>query len=65
MGMSAAEHSKCVSIFENDKEEVNEHPLALENENADIVIRKKHVLLQLFCVHPGWHNRCVFWTLVK
>lgn len=40
MEMSAAEHSKCVSIFENVKEEVNEHPLALENENADIVFRK-------------------------
>lgn len=30
MEMSAAEHSKCVSIFENDEEEMNEHPLALE-----------------------------------
>lgn len=51
MEMSAAEHSRCVSIFENDKEEMYEHPLALENGNAD-----KNVLLQVFCIHPGWHN---------
>lgn len=39
--MSAAEHSKCVSVIENDQEVMNEHPLALENGNAD-----KNVLLQ-------------------
>lgn len=33
--MSAAEHSKRVSIFESDKKEMNEHPLALKNGNAD------------------------------
>lgn len=48
MEMSAAEHSKCVSIFENDKEEMNEHPLALENGNAD-----KNVSLQIFYILDG------------
>lgn len=60
MDMSAAEHSKCVSLFENDKEEMDEHPLALENGNVD-----KNVLLQVFCTHPGWHNGSVLWPLVK
>lgn len=48
MEMSAAEHNKCVSIFENDKEEMNEHPLALENGNAD-----KNVSLQIFYILDG------------
>lgn len=41
MEMSAAEHNKCVSIFEKDEEEINEHPLALENGNADSGHQKK------------------------
>lgn len=53
MEMSAAEHSNCVSIFENEKEEVNEHPLALENENADIVIRKNMSRCSYSALHPG------------
>lgn len=60
MDMSAAEHSKCVSILENDKEEMNEHPLALENGNADTVVRKQDVLLRIFPTHPGWWNWSVF-----
>lgn len=46
--MSAAEHSKCVSIFESDKEEMNEHPLALENGNAD----KKYLVANV--LHTSW-----------
>lgn len=64
MEMSAAEHIKCVSRFENGKEEMNEHPLALENGNADTVVRKQNVLLQIFCIHPGWPNWSVFRPLV-
>lgn len=56
MDVSAAEHSKCVSIFENDLEEMNEHPLALENGNADTAVRKQDVSLRIFRTHPGWCN---------
>lgn len=45
MEMSAAEHSKRVSVFESDEEEINEHPLALENGNADTGRQKKKCLV--------------------
>lgn len=48
MGMSAAEHSKGVSIFESDEEEMNEHPLALENGNAD----RKYLVANV--LHTSW-----------
>lgn len=52
MGMSAAEHSKCVSIFEYNEEEMNEHPLALENGNADTGVRKKCLVADI--LHTSW-----------
>lgn len=46
--MSAAEHSKGVSIFESDEEEMNEHPLALENGNGD----RKYLVANV--LHTSW-----------
>ena len=54
MGTSAAEHSKCVSIFENDKEEMNEHPLAFENGNADTGCPKKKKKRSLVCKYSAF-----------
>jgi len=54
MEICASEHSKCVSIFENEKKEMDEHPLALENGNADTGhLCCKYSAYILYCVWPG------------
>lgn len=64
MEMRAAGHSKRVSDFENDKEEMNAHPLALDNGNSDTGVIKENVFLQIVCIHPGWHDWSAFWPLM-